>query len=50
MPAAYRLADPGVQFGRITVDTLDRICEALDVQPGDLLQWVPAKKPRRVYR
>jgi DNA-binding Xre family transcriptional regulator len=39
-----------VQFGRITVDTLDRVCEVLDVQPGDLLDWVPARKARRALR
>lgn len=49
VPTAYRLADPELQFGRFTADTLDRLCKALDVQPGDLLQWVPEKKgkPRR---
>lgn len=45
VPTAYRLADPDGQFGRFTADTLDRLCGALDVQPGDLLEWVPA--PRR---
>jgi putative transcriptional regulator len=47
VPTAYRLADPELQFGRFTVDTLDRICAALDVQPGDLLEWVPEKRRRR---
>lgn len=47
VPTAYRLADPGLQFGRFTADTLDRLCEALDVQPGELLEWVPDKKRRR---
>ncbi len=46
-PTAYRLADPDLQFGRFTADTLDRLCAALEVQPGDLLQWVPDKKRRR---
>ncbi|RST53544.1 helix-turn-helix domain-containing protein [Variovorax sp. DXTD-1] len=27
----------GVRF-----DTLERICEALECQPGDLLEWQPA--------
>jgi putative transcriptional regulator len=40
-PTLYRLADPELRFGRFTTDTLDRLCEALDVQPGDLLEWVP---------
>lgn len=41
VPTAYRLADPELQFGRFTADTLDRLCRALDVQPGELLEWVP---------
>jgi putative transcriptional regulator len=47
VPTAYRLADPELQFGRFTADTLDRLCAALDVQPGDLLEWVPEKRQRR---
>jgi DNA-binding Xre family transcriptional regulator len=47
VPTAYRLADPTLRFGRFTADTLDRICAALDVQPGQLLEWVPEKKRRR---
>jgi putative transcriptional regulator len=46
VPTAYRLADPDLRFGRFTVDTLARLCAALDVQPGDLLSHVPAKKRR----
>ena len=30
----------GVRF-----DTLERICEALQCQPGDLLEWRPASEP-----
>lgn len=45
-PTAYRLADPELRFGRFTADTLDRLCRALDVQPGDLLEWVPDRKRR----
>ena len=41
VPTAYRLADSSLEFGRYTSDTLDRLCRALDVQPGDLLEWVP---------
>jgi DNA-binding Xre family transcriptional regulator len=40
VPTAYRLADPELRFGRFTADTLDRLCRALGVQPGDLLEWV----------
>jgi DNA-binding Xre family transcriptional regulator len=47
VPTAYRLADPALQFGRFTTDTLDRLCRALDVQPGDMLEWVPAEQDRR---
>ena len=47
IPTAYRLADPELRFGRFTADTLNRLCAVLDVQPGDLLEWVPEKKQRR---
>ena len=47
VPTAYRLADPGLRFGRFTTDTLDRLCRALDVQPGDLLEWVPEERDER---
>ena len=47
VPTAYRLADPELEFGRFTTDTLDRLCAALDAQPGDLLEWVPEKKQKR---
>jgi DNA-binding Xre family transcriptional regulator len=47
VPTAYRLADPELQFGRFTADTLDRLCAALGVQPGELLEWVPEKRSRR---
>jgi DNA-binding Xre family transcriptional regulator len=50
VPTAYRLADPEVQFGRFTADTLDRLCAALGVQPGELLEWVPEKKRRQRLR
>jgi putative transcriptional regulator len=47
VPAAYRLADPELRFGRFTADTLDRLCAALEVQPGELLEWVPNGRARR---
>jgi DNA-binding Xre family transcriptional regulator len=47
VPTAYRLADPGQRFGRFTADTLERLCEALAVQPGDLLEWVPGGQDMR---
>ena len=49
VPTAYRLADPDLAFGRFTADTLDRLCVALAVQPGDLLSHSttrPARKRR----
>jgi len=46
VPTAYRLADPTLVFGRFTADTLDRLCAALDVQPGELLEWLPDEKTR----
>ena len=47
VPTAYRLADPALRFGRFTVDTLDRLCGALNIQPGDLLEFVPDEATRR---
>jgi DNA-binding Xre family transcriptional regulator len=47
VPTAYRLADASLSFGRFTADTLDRLCEALQVQPGELLEWVPETAARR---
>ena len=46
VPTAYRLADPDIAFGRFTADTLDRLCAALGVQPGELLGWVPDQSAR----
>jgi DNA-binding Xre family transcriptional regulator len=50
VPTAYRLADPKLVFGRFTADTLDRLCAALDVQPGELLEFVPNSKTRKRRR
>ena len=41
VPTAYRLANTSIRFGRFTAETLDRLCAALGVQPGDLLEWIP---------
>ena len=35
------------EVGRLSVDALDRICEALDCQPGDLLIRVAKTKARK---
>ncbi len=45
-PTAYRLADPELRFGRFTADTLARLCGALGVQPGDLLEYIPERKKK----
>lgn len=50
VPTAYRLADPELQFGRFTADTLARICRVLDVQPGDLLSYQPTPRPGRAKK
>ena len=44
MPVAYRLADPKGDFRRLDLGTLNAICAALDVQPGELLEWVPEQR------
>lgn len=31
--------------GNVTLDTIDRLCKALDCQPGDLLEYVPDEEP-----
>jgi len=41
-PSAYRLSRAGGQFGRLHAETLDQLCKFFHVQPGRLLQWVPA--------
>jgi DNA-binding Xre family transcriptional regulator len=47
IPVAYRLADPEGGFSRLDVETLDALCKTFQVQPGDLLEWVPDKKGRK---
>ena len=32
------------QTTRIDFETIDKICEALDVQVGDLFQYIPSKQ------
>jgi putative transcriptional regulator len=43
-PSAYRLSRPGAGFGRLHADTLERLCAFFEVQPGELLEWIPAKR------
>lgn len=47
MPVAYKLADPDVEIRRVDVETLEKLCRTLGVQPGDLLEYVPEKAPAR---
>lgn len=28
----------------VSMDTIDRLCKALDVQPGDILEYIPENK------
>jgi DNA-binding Xre family transcriptional regulator len=46
-PSAYRLSRPAGTFGRLHAETLERLCEFLRVQPGDLLRWTPGRQKRR---
>jgi DNA-binding Xre family transcriptional regulator len=39
IPVAYKLADPDHTPSRIDVETLNKICTALRVQPGVFLKW-----------
>ena len=41
-PSAYRLSRAGGRFGRLHAETLEELCRFFRVQPGKLLQWVPA--------
>ena len=43
-PTAYRMSRPGGRFGRLHADTLDRLCSFFKVQPGELLEWRPARR------
>ena len=42
-PSAYRLSRAEGAFGRLHAETLDSLCEFFQVQPGKLIEWVPAK-------
>lgn len=44
IPAVYRLAKQRAQMGRVEGSTLDRLCDALGVQPGELLEHIPEKR------
>ena len=40
-PSAYRMSRPTGTFGRLHADTLERLCEFFQLQPGELLHWTP---------
>jgi putative transcriptional regulator len=46
-PSAYRLSRPAGIFGRMHAETLERLCEFLEVQPGELLRWTRGRQKRR---
>ena len=46
----YRLARPDGRFRRLDDDVLDRLCTALNVQPGELLEWIPGGQAQRRRR
>jgi putative transcriptional regulator len=43
----YRLAHGDGRFKRLGDDMLDRLCTALDAQPGELLEWIPENRTPR---
>jgi DNA-binding Xre family transcriptional regulator len=50
-PRAYRLASEDGAFDRLEADAPNRLCEFFNMQPGELLEWVPdtpnIDKPKR---
>ena len=46
-PVVYRLAVRGREVNRVDGRTLDALCYALKVGPGDLLEYVPTGKAKR---
>lgn len=46
-PRAYRLSAEDGRFERLEADALDALCAYFGVQPGELLEWVPDKPPKR---
>jgi DNA-binding Xre family transcriptional regulator len=39
----YPIGEKDSPVGRVDGRTLDRLCQVLDVQPGELLRYVPGK-------
>ncbi len=46
-PSAYRMSRPAGTFGRLHADTLERLCEFFQLQPGELLRWTPGSSNGR---
>ena len=46
-PTAYRLSRPSGKFGRLEAETLNRLCEFFQVQPAELLEWIPERRGKR---
>lgn len=40
-PSAHRLSRAGGTFGRLHAETLEELCQFFQLQPGNLLEWVP---------
>jgi DNA-binding Xre family transcriptional regulator len=40
----YRMRHAEGHFGRFTQETLDKLCAGLDVQPGDILEYIPTHR------
>ena len=49
-PSAYRMSRPTGTFGRLHADTLERLCEFFQLQPGELLRWTPGGQNGRKGR
>lgn len=49
-PSAYRMSRPAGTFGRLHADTLERLCEFFQLQPGELLRWTPGGQNGRKGR
>ena len=46
-PTAYRLSRSSGKFGRLEAETLNRLCEFLQVQPAELLEWIPDRRGKK---
>ena len=46
-PSAYRLSRRAGSFGRLHAETLDRLCQFFEVQPGELMRWTPGGNGKR---